>query len=98
MTTKDNDLISRKALIEFLTDNDVNMWFSNDFIFEAIKNAPTIEADSGEDVAWQFYQDGKWHNGMETNSHKQNTIDAGFPVRELYASQSLQAHDETKGK
>ena len=34
-------------------------------------------------VAWQFYQDGKWHTGMEHNNHKQNTIDGGYPVRDL---------------
>lgn len=39
---------------------------------------------SGESVAWQFFQDGKWWVGSEYNNHKQNTIDAGFPVRELY--------------
>jgi hypothetical protein len=39
-----------------------------------------------EPCGWQFYQDGKWHNGMETNNHRKNTEDAGFPVRDVYPS------------
>lgn len=41
----------------------------------------------GEPVAWQFYQDGKWWNGMDQNRHKENTIEAGYLVRDLYAEQ-----------
>lgn len=41
----------------------------------------------GEPVAWQFYQDGKWWNGMDQNRHKENTIEAGYLVRDLYAGQ-----------
>jgi hypothetical protein len=37
-----------------------------------------------EPCGWQFYQDGKWHNGMETSNHKANTEDAGIPVRNVY--------------
>jgi hypothetical protein len=29
---------------------------------------------------WQFYQDGKWHNGMETHNHRANTEAAGVPL------------------
>jgi hypothetical protein len=36
-------------------------------------------------VAWQFFQDGKWHNGMEVNDHRNHTEAAGVPVRDLYA-------------
>jgi hypothetical protein len=39
-----------------------------------------------EPCGWQFFQDGKWHNGMETNNHRKNTEDAGFPVRDVYPS------------
>ena len=43
----------------------------------------------GEPVAWQFYQDGKWWNGNDRiQDHLQNTIDAGFKVRNLYAEQT----------
>jgi hypothetical protein len=37
-----------------------------------------------EPCGWQFYQDGKWHNGMETNNHRANTEAAGIPVRDVY--------------
>jgi len=33
---------------------------------------------------WQFYQDGKWHNGMETHNHRANTEAAGVPVRDVF--------------
>lgn len=39
-----------------------------------------------EPVGWQFYQDGKWHNGMETNNHRANTESAGIPTRDVYAA------------
>lgn len=41
------------------------------------------EFESTEIVAWQFFQDGEWHNGSNKNNHKQNTIDGGYPVRDL---------------
>jgi hypothetical protein len=58
------------------------------FIDEAIISCKSALSDieKCEPVGRQFYQDGKWHNGMDTNNHKQNTIDAGFPIRELYTS------------
>ena len=40
----------------------------------------------GEVVGWQFYQDGEWCTGMETSNHKQNTIDAGYEIRNLYTA------------
>lgn len=40
---------------------------------------------------WQFYQDGKWNNGMEVNNHRQNTEAAGIPIRDVFA------HGITKG-
>jgi hypothetical protein len=47
MTRLDNDLISRKALLE-----EVKQWLEdkddNSSIYDVITNAPTIEADSGE--------------------------------------------------
>jgi hypothetical protein len=39
-----------------------------------------------EPCGWQFYQDGKWHNGMETSNHRANTEAAGIPVRDVYPS------------
>jgi hypothetical protein len=35
-------------------------------------------------VAWQFLQNGKWHNGTEFHSHRKNTEAAGIPIRDLY--------------
>lgn len=39
-----------------------------------------------EPVAWQFFQGGKWHNGMEFHDHRKHTIAAGTPVRDLYTA------------
>lgn len=42
--------------------------------------------ERGEPVAWQFYQDGKWHNGNDSIAdHRKNTESAGMPTRDLYA-------------
>jgi hypothetical protein len=35
-------------------------------------------------VAWQFFEGGKWHNGMEVNDHRKHTEAASVPVRDLY--------------
>jgi hypothetical protein len=37
-----------------------------------------------EPVAWQFFEGGKWHNGMEVNDHRKHTEAASVPVRDLY--------------
>jgi hypothetical protein len=42
-------------------------------------------------VAWQYFQDGKWHTGMDTNNHKQNTIEYGFDTRDLFTESQLKA-------
>jgi hypothetical protein len=39
-----------------------------------------------EPCGWQFYQDGTWHNGMETSNHRANTEAAGIPVRNVYTT------------
>lgn len=47
------------------------------------KSAPA--ADGGEVAGWQFYQDGKWHNGDDRiKDHRANTEAAGIPVRDVY--------------
>ena len=43
-----------------------------------------------EPVAWQFFQGGKWHNGMAFNDHRKHTEAAGVPVRDLYPSPPAQ--------
>lgn len=53
---------------------------------ERLCKSALAELEKNEPVGWQFYQDGKWCNGMDTNNHKQNTVDAEFPVRDLYTS------------
>ena len=51
MTRLDNDLISRKALLEeFKWLPKMSGWVSPDDVTNIITNAPTIEADSGEAV------------------------------------------------
>jgi hypothetical protein len=43
--------------------------------------------DNDKPVAWQFYQDGAWHNGDDRiKGHRANTEEAGYPVRDLYAA------------
>jgi len=37
-----------------------------------------------EPCGWQFFQDGKWHNGIEVNDHRKHTEVAGIPVRDVY--------------
>ncbi len=73
MTRLDNDLKSRKALLEEL---DKTEWRH---IKQSIINAPTVETDNGEPVAWAlFYENGvvnhvtKWalYNYMHLNQRK----------------------------
>ena len=47
-----------------------------------------------EPVAWQFFQGGKWHNGMEFHDHRKHTIAAGTPVRDLYTSPPQRTEQE----
>jgi hypothetical protein len=47
-----------------------------------------------EPCGWQFYQDGKWHNGMEINNHRANTEAAGVPVRDVYPTPTAQPAPE----
>jgi hypothetical protein len=42
------------------------------------------EAEKQEPCGWQFYQNGEWNNGMETNNHRENTEAAGIPTRNVY--------------
>lgn len=42
------------------------------------------DAAAGEPVAWQFYDDGSWHNGSNHNNHRENTEKAGYRIRELF--------------
>ena len=52
----------------------------------AVREARAEQPAQQEPCGWQFYQEGKWHNGMETNNHRANTEAAGVPVRDVYPS------------
>lgn len=40
----------------------------------------------GEPVAWQFYDQGRWWNGDDRiKDHRENTENAGYTIRNLYA-------------
>jgi hypothetical protein len=54
-----------------------------DLTIQSLKHA-IKEWESQEPVAWQFLQNGKWHNGTEFHSHRKNTEAAGIPIRDLY--------------
>ena len=46
---------------------------------------PAHSPDGGDVAGWQFYQDGKWHNGDDRiKDHRANTEAAGIPVRDVY--------------
>lgn len=54
--------------------------------------ANAIQSHSGgEAVGWQFLDEGKWHQGSNLNNHKQNTIDGGYEVRDLFTYQPDQS-------
>jgi len=42
--------------------------------------------DKQEPVAWQFFDNGKWHYGTYLHDHRKNTEKDGYPVRDLYTS------------
>jgi hypothetical protein len=52
--------------------------------FDTVIDA-AIDMAKGNPVYWQFYQDEKWWGGTDNNNHKKNTIEAGYPVRDLFA-------------
>lgn len=55
-------LIYADALLEALKDNDINDWFSKDFLFEVITNAPTVDREGWVSVDKDLLEtdDGKW--------------------------------------
>lgn len=44
------------------------------------------DAAAREPIAWQFYDDGSWHNGSNHNNHRENTEKAGYRIRELFTA------------
>ena len=65
------------------TGSDAPVEHALGMLADALACYPTPVAQ--EPVGWQFYQDGKWYNGMDTNNHRANTEDAGYPTRDVYA-------------
>jgi len=66
-----------KLAAEVAKNNGVNhphVWLA---FANAVRNASVP-------VAWQFFQDGKWHNGMDTHNHRENTEADGIATRNLY--------------
>ena len=75
MTKLDNDLISRKALLEAICAEDVLKVYQ---CIKLVKQAPTIEseassrADSGEAVAYLWESIGRWSAYLVSNGSKAN--------------------------
>ena len=84
---KDGDwYINQLEMIVYCVDND-EIHFNRAKVQTAIKVAEEALAQTEQEpVAWQFFQGGKWHNGMEFHNHRKHTIAAGTPVRDLYTS------------
>lgn len=87
MTKLDNDLISRKALLEEVIKMTVGrMRVSANYqdIKDLITNAPTIEADSGDAVAWK-YTTNKVHTWITEVKPPDDAYDEGSLIP-LYTS------------
>jgi hypothetical protein len=93
MTRLDNDLISRKALLEAIKADRLTN--ASDAIY-FIENAPTIEADSGESepftyLAFYSYEDGL--ERIEGFEEVDKTNSKGFPVYTLPKKQWVELTD-----
>lgn len=44
-------------------------------------------------VGWQFFEDGKWWTGFDTNNHRENTEAAGIPVRDVFLNSDSQLQE-----
>jgi hypothetical protein len=73
------EALESTRIIDFSVE-DIVSWKKAITAFKQALAAPTVQEPCG----WQFYQDGKWHNGMEINNHRANTEAAGVPVRDVY--------------
>jgi len=56
-----------------------------------------LDKNVHEPVAWQFLQDGEWHNGSSLNNHRENTEKDGYLVRDLYTSPPRKEYFERMG-
>jgi hypothetical protein len=75
-----------------LRDTASGYWTENEI--PIIEKLIELLAQTQEPVAWQFFQDGKWHNGMEVNDHRKHTEAAGTPVRDLYTASPQRTEQE----
>ncbi len=44
--------------------------------------------DTNDQARWQFFSDGKWHRGTTAKNHRENTEEAGFSIRFMFAVQT----------
>ncbi|OVE45542.1 hypothetical protein, partial [Chromobacterium violaceum] len=70
---------SGKELLQYEGDAILRAW-------PLFEDQPTPATEqSGEAVTWQFYDQGRWHNGNDqVKDHRKNTEAAGIPTRDLY--------------
>ena len=92
--TKDNALnLAKLAIYKLIAaSHATNPWHWRDARQDAVDASIAIDKALAEQRAqqepcgWQFFQDGKWHNGMDVNDHRRHTEAAGVPVRDVYPS------------
>lgn len=72
-----------QALLDAMNSGEISASLFAKQVWQA---ALSSQSAKSVPVAWQFYQDGKWHTGTENNNHKKNTVEYGLPVRDLYAA------------
>jgi hypothetical protein len=70
------------------TGHVIHAWHDEELVNKSITSLrqAIAELESQEPCGWQFFHNGKWHNGMETNNHRANTEAAGVPVRDVYSA------------
>lgn len=78
---------AQKRIAELEANAGISQQARDELLARAIKAEEELarrEAAKGEPVAWQFYDDGNWYNGVNNNGHRRNTEKAGYRVRDLY--------------
>lgn len=75
---------TRGILDEFDSIIDCGAEDSKDAWHRLLAAAPAVQ---GGPVGWQFYDHGEWRNGEDRiKDHRKNTEEAGFLVRDVYAT------------
>lgn len=89
-----NDLVEEIVLevAEFVNKQDFDGCSPRELalrIVFALKTRKAFDNLPIEYTGWQFKgDDGEWHIGSELHNHRQNTEEAGYEVREMYALKS----------